>query len=44
VILESVNVVFGDEVEFGGLLPFIVLVVVMLAAEAVIERAYDALA
>ena len=44
VILESVNVVFGDEVEFGGLLPFIVLVVVMLAAEAVIERPYDALA
>mgnify|MGYP001826447242 CR=1 FL=1 len=44
VILETVNVVFGDDVEFGGLLPFVVLVVVMLAAEAIIERVYDALA
>jgi len=43
VILETVNVVFGDDVEFGGLLPFIVLVIVMLAAEAIIERVYDAL-
>ena len=44
VILETVDIVFGDDVDFGGLLPFIVLVVVMLAAEAVIERIYDALA
>ena len=44
VILESVDLVFGDDVEFGGLLPFIILVVVMLAAEALIERVYDALA
>lgn len=44
VILETVNIVFGDGVEFGGLLPFIILVVVMLAAEAIIERVYDALA
>lgn len=44
VILETVDVLFGDDVEFGGLLPFIVLVIVMLVAEAVIERVYDALA
>jgi threonine/homoserine/homoserine lactone efflux protein len=44
VILEAVDLVFGDDVELGGLIPFITLVVVMLAAEAVIERVYDALA
>ena len=44
IILETVNIVFGDDVDFGGLLPFIVLIIVMLAAEAIIERAYDALA
>ena len=44
IILETVNIVFGDDVDFGGLLPFIVLIIVMLAAEAIIERADDALA
>ncbi|MGI9624964.1 MAG: hypothetical protein ACR2PK_19205 [Acidimicrobiales bacterium] len=44
VILEVVDLIFGDDVEFGGLLPFIAIVVVMLAAEAVIERVYEALA
>ena len=44
VILGAVDIVFGDHVELGGLIPFILLVVVMLAAEAIIERIYDALA
>ena len=44
VILEVVDIVFGDHVELGGLLPFIALVIAMLAAEALIERIYDALA
>jgi hypothetical protein len=44
VILGAVDVVFGEHVELGGLISFIILVVVMLAAEAFIERIYDALA
>ena len=44
VILGIVDLLFGDAVELGGLIPFIVLVVVMLAAEALIKRLYDALA
>lgn len=44
VILGVVDVVFGEHVELGGLIPFIVLVVVMLAAEAAVERTYEALA
>jgi len=44
VILEAVDIVLGDHVELGGLIPFIGLVVAMLAAEAIIDRIYDALA
>jgi hypothetical protein len=44
VILEAVDLIFGDHVDLGGLIPFIVLVVAILAAEAIIERLYDALA
>ena len=44
VILEAIDLVFGDDVELGGLIPFIALVVAILAAEAVVERIYDALA
>ena len=43
VILEGVDLIFGEHVELGGLVPFIVLVVAILAAEAVVERTYDAL-
>jgi hypothetical protein len=43
VILEIVNIVLGDKVDFGGLVPFILLVVVMLAAEAIVEQIYKAL-
>lgn len=44
VILESVDIVFGEHVELGGLVPFIVLVITLLAAETIITRIYEALA
>lgn len=44
VILEAVDLLFGDHVELGGIVPFIILVITMLAAEAIVERLYDALA
>jgi hypothetical protein len=43
-ILEAVDIVFGDDVDLGGLVPFIVLVVALLAAETILTRIYDALA
>jgi hypothetical protein len=43
VILEAVDLVFDDRVDLGGLIPFIVLVVAMLAAEAIVQRTYDAI-
>ena len=43
VILEAVDLVFGEHVDLGGLLPFITLVVAILATEAIIERLYDAI-
>ena len=44
VILEAVDLVFGDHVELGGLFPFIALVAAILAVEAGVQRLYDALA
>ncbi|MFC2176848.1 hypothetical protein ACFLRH_00360 [Actinomycetota bacterium] len=44
VILGAVDVVFGDHVDLGGLVPFIVLVIALLAAETILTRIYDALA
>lgn len=43
VILEAINVVFGDKVQFGGVIPFIVVVVGIMAAELIINRIYVAL-
>ena len=43
IILEIVDIVFGDAVDFGGLIPFIVLIVALLAAEKILIRIYDAL-
>ena len=43
VILELVDIVFGEQVEFGGVVPFIIVVVTMLLAEAIVERVYRAL-
>ncbi|MGI9578289.1 MAG: hypothetical protein ACR2OH_08835 [Microthrixaceae bacterium] len=44
VILEAVDIVFGDEVELGKLLDVILLVVALMVARALFERAYSALA
>ena len=48
VILEALNLAFGNEVQFigdyHGLIPFITVVVSMLAAEAIMRRIYHALA
>ena len=40
-ILEAVDLVFGDKVEFGGVIPFIIVVVAIIAAEAIITKIYE---
>ena len=40
-ILEAVDLVFGDKVEFGGVIPFIVVVIAIIAAEAIITKIYE---
>ena len=40
VILEAINVVFGDKVRFGGVIPFIIVVIAVMAAELIINRIY----
>ncbi len=44
VILEVVDFVFGSHVELGKLVEVILIVVVMLAAKALTEKTFDALA
>jgi hypothetical protein len=47
-ILEAIDLAFGDSVEFGGpvhgLVAFIVVVIAILGAEALIKWVYDSLA
>ncbi len=43
VILEAVDIVFGDDVDFGGLIPFILVVVALFATEKILTYIYDAL-
>ena len=43
VILESINIVFGDRVLFGGLIPFIVVVVTIILTEAALSKIYTML-
>ena len=43
IILELIDVVFEEDVELGGLLPFIALVVVLLGTEALIQVRFDSL-
>jgi len=43
VILETVELVFGDEVELGQFLDVVVLIITMMAARELNARAYDAL-
>ena len=40
VILEAINLVFGANVEFGGVIPFIVVVFAIMAAELITSRIY----
>jgi len=44
VILEVVDIVFGEHVALGGFLPFILVAVSLLAAELIITRTHLALA
>ena len=44
IILEVVDIVFGEHVELGGILPFIVLAVSLIAAELIITRIHQSLA
>jgi len=39
-ILEAINVVFGDKVSFGGVIPFIVVVIAVMLAEVFISKIY----
>ena len=42
-ILEAIDLVFGDKVEFGGVIPFIVVVIAVIAAEVLITKIYELL-
>lgn len=43
VILEAISRVFGDAVDFGGVVPFIVVVVVIILTEAILSKIYTTL-
>jgi hypothetical protein len=43
VILEAIDIVFGDRVLFGGLIPFIVVVVTIILTEAALSKIYTML-
>jgi hypothetical protein len=40
VILEAINVVFGDKVQFGGVIAFIIVVIAVMVAELIINQIY----
>ena len=44
VILGVIDVVFGDRVEFGGVIPFIVVVIAVLLTETLLSKIYAMLA
>lgn len=44
VILDVVDIVFGEHVDLGGILPFIVLAVSLIAAELIVTRIHQSLA
>ena len=39
-ILEAIDIVFGDRVLFGGVIPFIVVVVTIILTEAALSKIY----
>ena len=40
VILGAIDTVFGDKVTFGGVIPFIVVVVTIIVVEALLSKIY----
>jgi hypothetical protein len=43
-ILEAIDIVFGDRVLFGGVIPFIVVVIAIIITEAILSKIYAMLA
>ena len=43
VILEAIDIVFGDRIEFGGVIPFIIVVIAIIATEAMLSKIYQML-
>jgi hypothetical protein len=43
IILEVVNLVFGDEVELGHFVDVLVLIITMMAARAILGKVYESL-
>ena len=44
IMLEAIDVVFGDHVEFGGVIPFIVVVIAIIITETILSKIYALLA
>ena len=40
VILEAIDIVFGDRVLFGGVIPFIIVVIAIIITEAILSKVY----
>jgi hypothetical protein len=40
VILEAIDIVFGDRIVFGGIIPFIVVVIAIIITEATLSKIY----
>lgn len=41
VILEAIDIIFGEHVEIGGFIPIIALIISMLVAEQILQRIYE---
>ena len=43
VILEAIDIIFGEHVEIGGFIPIVALIISMLVAELIVKRIYERL-
>ena len=43
-MLEAIDVAFGDRVKFGGVIPFIVVVIAIIITETLLSKIYAMLA
>lgn len=43
VILEAIDIIFGDHVEIDGFIPLVALIITMLVAEQIVHRIYERL-